>query len=95
MISKNICYSFMGQEWIIQTKLAENGSPRAVFETTNDHLTFLVTIPVHKECTNSSETGSETIFKSSETSSGTQPKSSGTPQKTLDKILELIKMSQR
>lgn len=81
----------------IQTKLAENGSPRAIFETTNDRLTFLVTIPVHEGCSESSETdvlGSETHHKSSGTSctgSGTKPKSSGTRQKTTDKIIEIIK----
>ena len=68
----------------IQTKLAENGSPRAIFETTDDRLTFLVTIPIHEGCSDSSETKSEssgTKLKSSGTkpkSSGTQPKSSGT-----------------
>lgn len=81
----------------IQTKLAENGSPRAIFETTNDRLTFLVTIPVHEGCSESSETdvlGSETHHKSSGTSctgSGTKPKSSRTRQKTTDKIIEIIK----
>ncbi len=63
----------------IQTKLAENRSPRAIFETTDDRLTFLVTIPVHKgvDVANSSETeilGSEEIqkrkAKSSEKSCG-------------------------
>ena len=46
----------------IQAKLAENGSPRAIFETTDDRLTFLVTIPIHEGCSESSET----IAKSSE-----------------------------
>ena len=60
----------------IQAKLAENGSPRAVFETTDDRLTFLVTIPVHERCIEGSETpttsseitiaGSEITVKSSE-----------------------------
>lgn len=71
----------------IQKKLAENGSPRATFETTDDRLTFLVIIPVHEGCNESSETSSETQSKSSETNS----KSSGVRQKTTDKILELIK----
>ena len=68
----------------IQAKLAENGSPRAIFETTDDRLTFLVTIPIHEGCSDSSETKSEssgTKLKSSGTkpeSSGTQLKSSGT-----------------
>ena len=88
----------------IQAKLAENGSPRAIFETTDDRLTFLVTIPIHEGCSDSSETKSEssgTKFKSSGTqlkSSGTKPessetngKSSGTRQKTSDKIIEMIK----
>ena len=43
----------------IQAKLAENGSPRAIFETTDDRLTFLVTIPIHEGCSDSSETKSE------------------------------------
>ena len=60
----------------IQAKLAENGSPRAIFETTDDRLTFLVTIPIHEECSDSSKTKSE---------------SSGTRQKTSDKIIEMIK----
>ena len=46
-------------------ELAENGSPRAVFETTDDRLTFLVTIPIHNDCTESSETSSETRHKTS------------------------------
>ena len=88
----------------IQAKLAENGSPRAIFETTDDRLTFLVTIPIHEGCSDSSETKSEssgtqlkssgTQLKSSGTqleSSGTQLKNSGTRQKTSDKIIEMIK----
>ena len=74
----------------IQAKLAENGSPRAIFETTDDRLTFLVTIPIHEECSESSGTK----LKSSGTkpeSSRTQHKSSGTRQKTSDKIIEMIK----
>lgn len=60
----------------IQTKLAENGSPRAIFETTDDRLTFLITIHIHELCSESSETTND---------------SSGTRQKTSDKIIELIK----
>ena len=62
----------------IQTKLAENGSPRAIFETTDDRLTFLVTIPVHEGSCESSETaalgserGSETAALGSERGSKT------------------------
>ncbi len=68
----------------IQAKLAENGSPRAVFETTDDRLTFLVTISIHKNCNERSET--ET--KSSERSSERAPKSS---ERSSEKILTLIK----
>ena len=64
-----------------------NGSPRAVFETTDDRLTFLVTIPVHEGCEDSSETATK--------SSGTKPKSSGTRKKTTDKIIEIIKKNQK
>ena len=88
----------------IQAKLGENGSPRAIFETTDDRLTFLVTIPVHEGCNKSSEiapesserslessgTGSGTQLESSGTSSGTDVTSSGTRQKTSEKIIELI-----
>lgn len=58
----------------IQAKLAANGSPRAVFETTDDRLTFLVTIPVHEGCTESSETrvqSSETLPRTAKKDSGT------------------------
>ena len=85
----------------IQTKLAENGSPRAIFETTDDRLTFLVTIPIHEGCSDSSETKSEssgTSLSSSEESIETvdfsSEKSTGSSEKTSnssEKILELIK----
>lgn len=67
----------------IQTKLAENGSPRAIFETTDDRLTFLITIPIHELCSESSETTNE--------SSGTQSKSSERTTKSSERILDLIK----
>lgn len=54
----------------IQAKLAENGSPRAIFETTDDRLTFLVTIPVHKGCEQRSLHG-KAAKPSAEKSSGT------------------------
>ena len=77
--------------------MAENGSPRAIFETTDDRLTFLVTIPVHEECDESSETdvlGSETHHESSkrkEISSETTSKSSERKRKSSERILDLIK----
>ena len=81
----------------IQAKLAENGSPRAIFETTEDRLTFLVTIPVHEGCCERSETdvfGSETHHESSERkdiSSETVSKSSERKRKSSERILDLIK----
>jgi len=86
----------------IQAKLAENGSPRAIFETTDDRLTFLVTIPVHDGCNKSSETGSGTTpkssekgllgsEKSSEKASKSSEKSTTGSEKSSKKILDLIK----
>lgn len=73
----------------IQAKLAENGSPRAIFETTDDRLTFLVTIPIHEGCSDSSGTKSEssgTSLSSSEESIETvgfgSEKSTGSSEKT-------------
>ena len=67
----------------IQTKLAENGSPRAIFETTDDRLTFLITITIHEMCSESSETTNE--------SSGTHLESSERTTKSSERILDLIK----
>ena len=64
--------------------------PRAIYETTDDRLTFLVTIPVHKGCCESSETdvlGSETHQESSER----KEISSETASKSSERILDLIK----
>ena len=89
----------------IQAKLVENGSPRAIFETTDDRLTFLVTIPIHEGCSDSSETKSEssgTSLSSSEESIETvgfsSEKSTGSSEKTSnssEKILELIKQDSK
>ena len=78
----------------IQTKLAENGSPRAIFETTDDRLTFLVTIPVHEGCRESSETNSnssETDILCSERGSETKTKNSERSSETKDLIIDIIK----
>ncbi len=75
----------------IQAKLAGNGSPRAIFETTDDRLTFLVTIPAHEGCNESAaaiEISSERKVKSSETSSET---SSERKVKSSEKIVALMK----
>ena len=68
----------------IQAKLAENGSPRAIFETTDDRLTFLVTIPVREGCGESSETDILGSERGSERSSETK-----------DLILQIITQNPR
>ena len=79
----------------IQAKLAENGSPRAFFETTDDRLTFLVTIPIHEGCDQSSEIALESSEKGSERSSKSSERSSEKSttcsEKSSEKILDLIK----
>ena len=87
----------------IQAKLAENGSPRAIFETTDDRLTFLVTIPIHEGCSDSSEESIETVGFGSEKTSNSSEKTSNSSEKTSnssektsnssEKILELIKQN--
>lgn len=78
----------------IQAKLAGNGSSRAIFETTDDRLTFLVTIPVHESCNESSETsrlGSETSSLSSETNVFGSERGSDTKES----ILGIVKLNPR
>lgn len=80
----------------IQSKLAENGSPRATFETTDDRLTFLVTIPAHKVYIESSETEMETTEQSPENQSNSSErrhKGSERRHKSSERILELIKLN--
>ena len=80
----------------IQAKLAENGSPRAIFETTDDRLTFFVTIPIHEGCSDSSEESIETVGFGSEKTSNSSEKTSNSSEKTSnssEKILELIKQN--
>ena len=82
----------------IQAKLAGNGSPRAIFETTDDRLTFLVTIPVHESCNESSETsrlGSETSSLSSERSTETNGFGSERGSDTKESILGIVKLNPR
>lgn len=75
----------------IQAKLAENGSPRAIFETTDDRLTFLVTIPVHEECND----GSATSDNSSEREKVGSERSSERSSETKCLILDIIKQDPR
>ena len=77
----------------IQEKLADNGSPRATFETTDDRLTFLIHIP--------SRIGSEKTEFSSEkttetaTETTTETATEKTTEKTTEKIIRLIKDNPR
>ena len=93
----------------IQTKLAENGSPRAIFETTDDRLTLLVTIPIHEGCSDSSETKSEssgtslssseesieTVDFSSEKSTGSSEKTSNSSEKTSNSSEKILELIQQ
>ena len=74
----------------IQAKLAENGSPRAVFKTTDDRMTFLVIIPVHERCIEGSETPT-TSSKKGEFGSEITIAGSEITVKSSEKILAQIK----
>ena len=90
----------------IQAKLAENGSPRAIFETTDDRLTFLVTIPIHEWCSDSSGTKSEssgtslssseesieTVGFGSEKSTGSSEKTSNSSEKTSNSSEKILEL---
>ena len=67
----------------IQEKLADNGSPRATFETTEDRLTFLIHIPSHASCSNKpiEMNGSE----------ATMEITTEKTEKTTEKIIRMIK----
>jgi ATP-dependent DNA helicase RecG len=54
----------------IQEKLADNGSPRATFETTEDRLTFLVHIPIHAGCGNNPATEKTTVITTEKSAIG-------------------------
>ena len=90
----------------IQEELADNGSPRATFETTEDRLTFLIHIPIHPDCESNplavgtvktpadSERSSGTQINSSETSifsSETKEESSERKKKSSERILDFIR----
>ena len=87
-------YILVGVDTDHETELAENGSPRAVFETTDDRLTFLVTIPVHERCIEGSETPTTSSKKGefgSEKSSEMTIAGSEITVKSSEKILAQIK----
>ena len=69
----------------IQEKLANNGSPRATFETTEDRLTFLIRIPVHVGCERQPvfKSGSEeNVFGSEKNVFGSEKNTNGSKNKT-------------
>ncbi len=70
----------------IQSRLLANGSPRAIFETTDERLTFLVFIPIHPHTSSTSKTKSlvKTRVKTVEK---TVKK---TVEKTVEKTIEII-----
>lgn len=75
----------------IQEKLADNGSPRATFETTEDRLTFLIHIPIHPECeSNPLAVGGIKSPVGSETSS---ERGSERGSETRDLIIEIIEQN--
>ena len=55
----------------IQEKLADNGSPRATFETTEERLAFLIHIPVHPQC------NKQLVVREDEQHSGSEKTSPG------------------
>ena len=59
----------------IQEKLADNGSPRATFETTEDRLTFLIHIPIHAGCGNKPATEKTTVITTEKSAIGSEKSS--------------------
>ena len=82
------------------------GALCAIFETTDDRLTFLVTIPIHEGCSDSSETKSEssgtslssseesieTVNFSSEKSTGSSEKTSNSSEKTSNSSEKILEL---
>ena len=61
----------------IQEKLADNGSPRATFETTEDRLTFLIHIPIHAGCGNKPATEKTTVITTEKSAIGSEKSAIG------------------
>ena len=74
----------------IQEKLADNGSLRATFETTEDRLTFLIHIPIHAGCGNKPATEKTTVITTEKSAIGSEKNDSGS-EKTTEKIVRLMK----
>ena len=80
----------------IQEKLADNGSPRATFETTEDRLTFLIHIPIHPGCENNPlSVGRINIPLSSEKSEDGSERGSERGSETRELIIEILAQNPR
>ena len=73
----------------IQEKLADNGSPRATFETTEDRLTFLIHIPIHAGCGNKPATEKTTVSTTEKSAIGSEKNGSGS-EKSSEKNQAII-----
>ena len=73
----------------IQEKLADNGSPRATFETTEDRLTFLIHIPIHAGCGNKPATEKTTVITTEKSAIGSEKNGSGS-EKSSEKNQAII-----
>jgi len=73
----------------IQEKLADNGSLRATFETTEDRLTFLIHIPIHAGCGNKPATEKTTVITTEKSAIGSEKNGSGS-EKSSEKNQAII-----
>ena len=78
----------------IQEKLADNGSPRATFETTEDRLTFLIHIPIHAGCGNKPATEKTTVITTEKSAIGSEKNGSGS-EKSSEKSQAIISATMR
>ena len=74
----------------IQEKLANNGSPRATFETTEDRLSILIHIPVHEGCGDVVVMNGDKMAKKYEMSNKTSIKMSNKEQDRLKTLVDYL-----
>ena len=67
----------------IQEKLADNGSLRATFETTEDRLTFLIHIPIHAGCDNKPATEKTTVITTEKSAIGSEKSAIGSEKSAI------------
>ena len=77
------------EQLAIQEKLADNGSLRATFETTEDRLTFLIHIPIHAGCGNKPATEKTTVITTEKNAIGSEKNGSGS-EKSSEKNQAII-----